>query len=142
MGLLDRPRIGRASELPPSIERLVTVRLLTYLQREVLDRQQLADLAAAGRPSRPTPATTSTTGSTASSSGTRLASGSTGRPARTAASGACRLWPVWPTSSTRSSSRDDQSHLHRGTSLRRYPFRVVHQFEVRSDAANAAMTSG
>lgn len=31
MGLLDRPRIGRASELPPSVERLVlTVRLLTY----------------------------------------------------------------------------------------------------------------
>ena len=30
-GLLDRPRIGRASELPPAIERLVmTVRLLTY----------------------------------------------------------------------------------------------------------------
>jgi transposase InsO family protein len=31
MGLLDRPRVGRASELPPAIERLVlTVRLLTY----------------------------------------------------------------------------------------------------------------
>ena len=30
-GLLDRPRIGRASELPPALERLVlTVRLLTY----------------------------------------------------------------------------------------------------------------
>lgn len=30
-GLLDRPRTGRASELPPAIERLVlTVRLLTY----------------------------------------------------------------------------------------------------------------
>jgi transposase len=30
-GLLDRPRVGRASELPPAIERLVlTVRLLTY----------------------------------------------------------------------------------------------------------------
>ena len=31
MGLLDRPRVGRASELPAAIERLVlTVRLLTY----------------------------------------------------------------------------------------------------------------
>jgi transposase InsO family protein len=30
-GLLDRPRIGRASDLPPAVERLVlTVRLLTY----------------------------------------------------------------------------------------------------------------
>ncbi len=30
-GLVDRPRIGRASELPPAVERLVlTVRLLTY----------------------------------------------------------------------------------------------------------------
>jgi transposase InsO family protein len=30
-GLVDRPRIGRASELPPAIERLIlTVRLLTY----------------------------------------------------------------------------------------------------------------
>lgn len=30
-GLLDRPRVGRASELPPAIERLIlTVRLLTY----------------------------------------------------------------------------------------------------------------
>jgi len=30
-GLLDRPRIGRASELPPALERLIlTVRLLTY----------------------------------------------------------------------------------------------------------------
>jgi hypothetical protein len=29
--LLDRPRIGRASDLPPSLERLIlTVRLLTY----------------------------------------------------------------------------------------------------------------
>jgi transposase InsO family protein len=31
VGLLDRPRVGRASDLPPAIERLVlTVRLLTY----------------------------------------------------------------------------------------------------------------
>ena len=30
-GLVDRPRVGRASELPPAIERLIlTVRLLTY----------------------------------------------------------------------------------------------------------------
>jgi transposase InsO family protein len=30
-GLLDRPRVGRASELPPALERLIlTVRLLTY----------------------------------------------------------------------------------------------------------------
>ena len=30
-GLLDRPRVGRASDLPPALERLIlTVRLLTY----------------------------------------------------------------------------------------------------------------
>lgn len=44
--LLDRPRVGRASDLPPALERLIlTVRLLTYLEQPA-DRRRVPEAIA------------------------------------------------------------------------------------------------
>jgi transposase InsO family protein len=72
------------------------------LQAEVLDHQQLVDLAAAEAAVTAKPATTTTTASTASSTGIRRASGSMERPSPIAGSPVSRRSPASPTCSTRS----------------------------------------
>ena len=88
------------------------------LQSEVLDRQHLADLAAARPRSPPMPVTTTTTASMANSTGRPPPNASMAPRSPTAVSRACPSWlpsrPCWTPSLP-----PEESHLHRGTSLSR-----------------------